>query len=211
MDKDLRDLLFTLPPGIEYTEELTDLEDADIPAERIPKLLALMEADDGYPAFRAALVLCSWGEERGFEYLRSFVMREPPMEEGWYPHRLRNYDDTYRIAMLSFQDYWARLATRSEAEGELARGKIYEPVARIFELSNTMPFAIDYFFYLVSRRGFTEYLPALKEHLKAIIQNPTMHHWKIADCAHLLMKFDPEFVESTLAACGKTLADFPNK
>jgi hypothetical protein len=57
----------------------------------------------------------------------------------------------------------------------------------------------------------TEYLPLLKEHLQAIIQRPEFHYWKVADCAHFLMQFDPEFVTKTLATHGKTLADLPNK
>ena len=78
-------------------------------------------------------------------------------------------------------------------------------------MANKMPFEIVALFWLVEDAGFTEYLPALKEHLTAILKHPELHHWKIADCAHLLMKFDPEFVEQALAAHGKTLADFPNK
>lgn len=74
-----------------------------------------------------------------------------------------------------------------------------------------MPFAIDSFFYLVEKIGFTEYLPALKAHLQSIIKEPEKHHWKVADCSHLLMKFDPDFVTQTLATHGYTLADFPNK
>ena len=66
-------------------------------------------------------------------------------------------------------------------------------------------------FWLIKEEGFTEYLPLLKEHLAAIIKNPTLHHWKVADCAHFLMQYDPDFVTKTMAAHGKTLADFPNR
>jgi hypothetical protein len=60
-------------------------------------------------------------------------------------------------------------------------------------------------------KNFTEYIPVLKTHLEAILKNPQLHHWKIADCAHLLMKFDSAFVTQALAKHGKTLADYPNK
>jgi len=74
-----------------------------------------------------------------------------------------------------------------------------------------MQFDINAVFYLVKDDRMTEYLPLLKEHLQAIVQHPEFHHWKVADCVHLLMQFDPEFVTETLAAHGYTLADFPNR
>lgn len=211
MDKNLRDLLYTLPLGANYADDLTELDASDIPLERIPKLLFLLKGDDSESAFRSAWILCCWGNEEGFEYMRSFVLRDPPVIEGWYPHRLHGYDDTYRFALDAFHGYWADRATKNPVLGGRVREKIFEPVLRIIELSNTMPFAIDSFFYLVEKEGFTEYLPALKNHLRAIIKEPGKHHWKVADCAHLLMKFDPEFVKQTLASYGYTLADFPNK
>jgi hypothetical protein len=211
MDKNLRDLLYTLPLGANYADDLTELDASDIPLERIPKLLFLLKGDDSESAFRSAWILCCWGNEEGFEYMRSFVLRDPPVIEGWYPHRLHGYDDTYRFALDAFHGYWADRATKNPVLGGRLREKIFEPVLRIIELSNTMPFAIDSFFYLVEKEGFTEYLPALKAHLQAIIKEPDKHHWKVADCAHLLMKFDPEFVNQTLASHGYTLADFPNK
>lgn len=211
MDQNLRDLLYTLPPGANYADDLTELDAPDVPWERIPKLLSLLKGDDSESAFRSAWILCCWGNEEGFEYMRSFVFRDPPVVDGWYPHRLRSYDDTYRFALDAFHGYWANLATKYPVLGERAREKIFEPVQRIIELSSTMPFAIDSFFYLVEKIGFTEYLPALKAHLQSIIKEPEKHHWKVADCSHLLMKFDPDFVTQTLATHGYTLADFPNK
>jgi hypothetical protein len=211
MDKKLNDLLYALPPGVDYTEDLFRLDIEDIPTDRIPKLFALLGGDDEQAAFRAAYVLCGWGQKGGFEYMRDFVMREPPMEEGWYEHRLRGYDDTYRFALKAIVGYWAMLSDRNEGYGETARKEIFEPIQRIVELSNDLSFEIDNFFWLIEDKGFREYLPALKAHLEAIIKEPEKHHWKVADCAHLLMKFDPEFVTQTLATQGYTLADFPNK
>lgn len=211
MDKQLNDLLYELPPGIDYTEDLTSLDEQDIPTDRIPKLLALLQSDDEQAAFRAAWVLCAWGNRTGFEYMRSFVMLDPSMQGGWYEHRLRGYDDTYRFALDAFVGYWARLSDGNKADGEIARKDIFESAKRVIEISNELPFEIGYFFWLLEDKGFTEYLPALKAHLQAIIKDPQKHHWKVADCAHMLMKFDPEFVTQTLAMHGYTLADFPNK
>lgn len=212
MDKKaIYDLFYAIPASAKYADDLDELDDADIPRDRIPKLVAQMKGEDQLLAFMAARVLCCWADERGFEYLREFVMREQLTEEGWYPHRLRNYDETCRIVLNAFIKYWAKKSDESEALGDVVRQSLLEPIGKIIKLSNSQGFEISHLFYLMEDYGFTEYLPALKEHLQAIIQNPAMHHWKIADCAHLLVKFDPAFVESTLAACGKTLADFPNK
>lgn len=211
MDKQLNDLLYLLPPGVDYTEDLFRLDTEDIPTERIPKLLALLGGADEQAAFRAGYVLCGWGQEAGFECMRDFVMHEPPVVGGWYEHRLRGYDETYQFALKALVRYWAMRFDRNKVDGETARKEIFEPVQRLIELSNDLPFEIDNFFWLLEDEGFTEYLPALKAHLQAIIKEPQKHHWKVADCAHLLMKFDPDFVTQTLAAHGKTLADFPNK
>lgn len=211
MDKQLNNLLYGVPSGIDYSEDLCHLDDQDIPTDRIPKLLALLEGDDENAAFRAAWVLCCWGNEAGFEYMHTFVMRDPATSGGWYDHRLRGYDETYRFALDAFIGYWAKSSTRDKNLGELARKKIFDSVLKLIELSNSLPFEIGYFFWLVEDKGFTEYITPLKAHLQAIIKEPQKHHWKVADCAHLLMKFDSEFVTQTLAAHGYTLADFPNK
>ena len=207
----MTDLLYGLPPGIDYTEDLISLDEQDIPVDRIPKLLALLESDDENVAFRAAFVLCCWGHEKGFRYMQSFAMRDPSLQGGWYEHRLRNYDNTLEYVLRALIKYWACISDKNPELGLQAREKIFVPVTRIIELSNNQPFEIDHVFWLLEEDGFTEYLPALKAHLQAIIKEPQKHHWKVADCAHLLMKFDPDFVTQTLAAHGYTLSDFPNK
>ena len=216
MDQQAYDLIFAMPPDVDYASLPRDLGIEDIPWERVPGLTALMRGNDSYVALEAAMVLCSWGNEDGFEYLYDLVCNKPPLSSNWMPHRLRGYDDTYKQVLDSFISYWAKAATndsekRTSGEGDKARKKIFTPVARIFYLSTQMQFGIEYFFWLITDQGFTEYIPPLKAHLLAIIKNPKFHHWKVADCAHLLMKFDPEFVTKTLAAHGYTLADFPNK
>lgn len=211
MDKQLNDLLYGIPPGIDYTEDLTSLDDQDIPTDRIPSLQALLNCDDKEVAFRAAWALSEWGNQAGFEYMCSFLRRDPSVQGGWYEHRLRGYDDTYRFALEAIFGYWARWSDRSKIEGEIVRKEIFGPATRVIELSNALPFTIEPAFRMVQSFGFTEYLPALKNHLQAIIKDPQKHHWKVADCAHLLMKFDPDFVTQTLAAHGYNLADFPNQ
>jgi hypothetical protein len=211
MDKQLNDLLYGMPPGIDYSEDLCYLDDQDIPTDRIPKLQALLDGGDEQVAFRAALVLSSWGDKAGFKYMCNFAMNDPSARGGWYEHRLRGYDDTYRFVLSAILGYWCKQADRNEVQGESVRKEILEPVTRVIHLSNSMAFTIEPVFSMVESFGMTEYIPALKAHLQAIIKDPQKHHWKVADCAHLLMKFDPDFVKQTLAAHGYKLADFPNK
>jgi hypothetical protein len=210
MDQELEDLFYDIPAGAaDYADLLEDLDDADIPRDRIPKFVALMETADAPIAFDAAKVLCSWGDERGFEYLRAFVMRDPPMTQLWNPHRYRAYDETYRLALMAFIQCWAKWADRSPKHGEEIRAAMFAPVVRIIQLAEKLPVPVDNLFWLITREGFTEYLPAFKHHLEAILEHPERHHWKVADCADLLMKFDPEFGTQALAKRGKTLADYP--
>lgn len=210
MNQELTDLLYKLPSGTEsYASDLTDLDAQDVPQDRIPKLNALMQGHDEYLAVTAARILCSWGREEGFDYLEKFVCDRLPQIENWMPHRLGNHDETYRFILDAIVNF---LVTQSDAgRGDAARRRIFKPIVRIIEIADVLPFDISHFFWLIERKEFTEYIPALKEHLTAILLNPNLHHWKIADCAHLLMRFDPHFVQNVLAKHGKTLSDYPNE
>lgn len=209
MDQQTNDLLYKVPSHVDYTQFPYELDDEDIPRERIPVLKQLMQGSDVYVAREAARLLCSWGDDEGFEYLRHLVCDQPPITHHGMAHHLRGYDDTYKHVLDSIKMYWARLA--DSGEEEKVRKKVFSPIAKIIYLSTLMQFEIAGLFPLIEREGFTEYIPTLKAHLEAIIKNPKFHHWKVADCVHLLMQFDPEFVTKTLAAHGYTLADFPNK
>lgn len=210
MNMEAYNLLHAMPANApDDACDLTDLDHEHIPWDRVPKIKELMHGEDAYIALRAAMLLSHWGMDEGFDYLKAFVCDRPPLTENWMPHRLRAYDDTYKHVLDAFVSYWAKNATKSDVQGTRARARMKKPVDRLIQLANVMPFGIEYFFWLVEKKGFTEYLPALKEHLIAVLKHPELHHWKIADCAHLLTKFDPAFVEQALAAHGKTLADFP--
>jgi hypothetical protein len=211
MDKEINDLLYSLPKGEVYSYALNaaDLDYEHIPWERVPKLKALLVTADKFLAVEAAKLLTSWANEDGFNFLEDFVCNQVPLNEIWSPHRLRSYDETYAHILSSLVDFWAHKADLGE--GDVARKKIFKTITNIIALSNSRAFDVIRLFGLVEREGFTEYLPALKEHLTEILKNPQFHHWKIADCAHLLMKFDPEFVTQALNVYGKTLADYPNK
>jgi hypothetical protein len=212
MDKETYDLLRAMPPDAPADAcDLTDLEAGDIPWDRVPKIKELLESRNGLLAVQAAILLTHWGVDEGFDFLESFVCDRPPLTESWMPHRLRPYDDTYKHILDAFVGYWAKNATTSEARGNNARSRIKRPIDRIIELASVMPFGIEYFFWLVERKGFTEYVPNLKQHFVEILKNPEQHHWKVADCARLLAKIDPDFVSRAMAVHGKTLADFPSR
>ncbi|MDR7378437.1 hypothetical protein J2X19_003131 [Rhodoferax ferrireducens] len=208
MNKETSDLLYTLPQGLpSYASDLTDLDEADIPQDRIPKLRILLKDANEYIALEAARLLCSWADDEGFDFIQRFVCDREPLAENWMPHRLRVYDDTYKHLLDALIRYWAK--NSDNGNGITARKKIVRPVSRIIIFSNINQFEIKRIFWLIEDEGFTEYIPELKSHLTEILKNPEFHHWKIGDCAHLLQKFDPEFVTKTLAAHGKTLADYP--
>jgi hypothetical protein len=211
MTSEIEDLLYGIPSnGPQDVDDLTDLEVDDILHERIPEIEEIMlHCANEYYAVRAGIVLACWGQESGFNFLGKFVCDRPPSRGILMPHRLRNYDDVYTQVLMAIVSYWA---VKSDAgAGAETRGKIFKPISRIIDLSNELPFEIVQFYWLVEKNGFIEYLPSLKEHLACVLRNPAMHHWKTADCANLLMKFDPSFVTQELASHGKTLADFPSK
>ena len=208
MNEEIQNLLYTVPVAAQtYTDDLSDLDKEDIPRERIPRMKAVMrDGEDAYDSLRAGIVLASWGDDDGFSFLEEYVFNRQPSSEVLMPHRLWGYDDSPTQVLSALVSYWATLS--DDGQGELARSSLFRPVSRIIQLSNVLPFEIAGFFPLIRREGYVEYLPAIKEHFAAILKDPRLHHWKIVDCAKLLMQFDASFVEKSLAAHGKTLADF---
>lgn len=211
MDQRPYEILYKPPPTVDSTEDICYLDEEDIPLQRLPELHNILTGADAQAAFRAAWVLSSWGDETGFKAMVRWVLEAPTAEWGWYPHRLHGYDEAMRFALDALDTYYARACDRSQAEGEQAREQIFEPVQRIISLSSDHPFSIITAILMVQVFRLTEYLPALKSHLEAIIQKPDMHRWKITDCANMLVEYDSTFVTNTLAKHGYTLADFPGK
>lgn len=211
MDDATEKLLYEVPPAAKrYASTVLELEPEDIPWDRAPKIKEVMRISaNEYDAVLAAMVLANWGDDDGYSFLESYVCDREPSNEILMAHRLRGYDDTNTQILDAAVGYWC---TKSDAGiGQEAGQRIFKLVSKIIQLSNTMQFEVPGAFWLVKRKSMTEYLPLLKEHLAAIIKNPKFHYWKVADCSHFLMQFDPDFVTQTLAEHGKTLADFPNK
>lgn len=213
MDNETLQRLIAIPERAKaYASDLSELDADDIPWDRVPELKKIMRSGlNRYDSVWAARVLAEWGDDDGYDFLEAYVSESAVTNEVLMPHRLRGYDDTNTQILSAVRTYWAVKATQSKESGEEARKKIFGLISQIITLSNSMQFEIVGMFWLVEDYGMTEYLPPLKTHLEAIIKNPKFHHWKVADCAHMLMNFDPEFVTQTLAKHGYTLADFPNK
>nr|WP_314901461.1 hypothetical protein [uncultured Deefgea sp.] len=180
-----------------------------MPWDRVDEFKQIMHNDPNeYDRLLVARLLTDWGNEDGLRYLESYVRNLKPDQDTLMPHRLRGYDDTCTQILRSIRAYWA--TKFDQGCGCEAQERIYSICKKLILLSNVEAFEINVIFWFVDD-GMTEYLPLLKEHLSAIIKEPEKHHWKAADAAHFLMKYDPNFVEATLAEYGKTLKDFPCK
>lgn len=208
MEKENADLLYALPDGISDDECLIDLEPEQIPWERVPALIALVDGSDEWLAFEAARLLCHWGHDEGLRHLTWFVCERAPLADnaGWMPHRIWSHDETYRFALGALVAYWA--CKNTDADEVLARAAIFQPITRIVALSSHRRFMINDLFWLVEKYQFVEYVPCLKQHFAAILANPRDYYWKIVDCAKVLAKIDPAFVNDALAVHGKTLSDY---
>lgn len=73
MEKEHAALLYALPDGVSDDECLIDLEREQIPCERLPALIVLVEGSHEWLAFEAARVLCYWGNDDGLRHLRWFA------------------------------------------------------------------------------------------------------------------------------------------
>ena len=205
MNKEIQELLYFVPPNAGYAVDATDIDSEDIPRSRTEGVFKLLDNDDENIRFSAARLLTSWGYREGLLYLSNALCR--PMEvEGLEVHRLYGYDDTFKLALAALVGYFTRSSDRGE--GDMARGEIFEPIKKIINFSNTRPFEISGFFWLVEDKKFLEYVPALREHLSMIVRFPSVHRWKIYDVLNLLLKVDGDFAQAFLQKANKKLDDF---
>lgn len=203
MDKEISNLLYDIPTHAD-TDLVEELDLEDIPEDRIKKLKDLLNSSDEDIVFKSAKLLTHWGQTSGFDALVSLL--DDNKLDDYIDHRLHGYDDTLQHVLSAFVSYWA---TQSDLGfGEQARIKIFPPIKKIIEKSNTQPFDIVRCFGMIERQNYCEYIPLIKQHLTQIIDNPKLHFWKIHDALELMLKLDPEFIHNLLDEKGKTLEDF---
>ena len=204
MDKEISVLLNDVPAHADYACNAADLDLEDIPEDRIKKVINLLNSSDESTIFEAAKLLTHWGQTSGFDALAN-LLNENKLD-GYIDHRLHGYDDTFQHVLCAFVSYWA---TQSGLGlGEQARIKMFPYVEKIIEKSNTQPFEICRFFWVIESEQYSEYIPLIRNHLIQIIDHPKLQFWKIHDALELMLKLDPEFVHDLLDGKGKTLEDF---
>ncbi len=65
------------------------------PIGRIPAVRELLEHDDPYVAFQAAVVLAAWGERTGLARIERFIDERVHETTEIAPHRIKDYDNVY--------------------------------------------------------------------------------------------------------------------
>ncbi|RON39150.1 hypothetical protein BK666_28305 [Pseudomonas frederiksbergensis] len=206
MEERIYEVLHGVPVNADYAVDATDLDAEDIPQSRIDDVMDLLGNKQGSEDnFLAAKLLASWGYQEGLFALNRYV-DDLGSVAGLIIHRIYGYDDTYRFILLALTGYFASVSDKGEATR--AREDIYNPISKIILFSNAASFEISDFFWLVEKKGFLEYVPALREHLIEIIDQSEVRRWKINDVIRLLSKVDHGFVSSFLQLKGKVVGDF---
>lgn len=203
--KDIKDLLYSVPPNADYAVDATDIDAEDIPRSRVQGVIELLGHSEESIRFAAARLLTSWGYREGLFYLSNALCRADDIGE-FEIHRLYGYDETFKLALAALVGYFTRSSDRGH--GEEARREIFEPIKKIIQLSNSRPFEISGFFWLVEDKKFYEYIPELREHLVSVIDSPDIHRWKIYDVLRLLLRVDNAFASNFLEKINKQLDDF---
>lgn len=84
-------LLYELDGAVIGLDEMQLLDSP--PSGRALELRRLLECDDDWAAFQAALVLTAWADTSGLSYFESILTNWPADGRGFFPHRLRGYDN----------------------------------------------------------------------------------------------------------------------
>lgn len=216
MNEEIKRLLYTTKDGrwyweTDYAADHLELDDEDIDFDRIPKLHKLLtpgavKADLKVP-LEAALVLTSWGDGKGLEYLE-YVEHLCP--EDWYgsgySHRFGGFDTT-REWMLNAISFYSG-AHLERAGSDVKRERIFPLVSSILKDSETQQFQFN-FLSTILKRSYREYDVGLKSYLRAMLDDDSgFHHHKPADAVKFFEEYDPDYLDEALAAAGKTLSDY---
>lgn len=203
-NKELEDLFYKVPEGVDYADLLEDVDLEDVSEETIQKLTSLLDSDEDYIRYKASRLLTIWGIREGFDVLTQMFSKG--QLEGMISHRLYGYDDTNRIFLYDIVNYWA--SRYDLGEEKMARGEIYPYVCKIIEQAETGYYDISKIYRLVSEEHYTEYISYLKHFLSTIMDKPEDNYWRIHDTLKLFLKVDPDYVPQLLKEKQKSLSDF---
>lgn len=203
-NKELEDLFYKVPEGIDYADLLEDVDLEDVPEETIQKLTSLLSSDDDFLRYKSSSLLTIWGIKEGFDVLTQ--MFSQGLLEGMISHRLYGYDDTNRIILDALISYWANHSDKGD--GDTARQDIFPYVCQIIEQAGNSYYHLSYFYYLVEDHDFSEYIPYLKHFLATIMDKPEDNYWRIHDTLKLLLKVEPDYVTQLLKEKQNSLSDF---
>ena len=203
-NKEVKDVFYKVPEGVDYADILEDVDLEDVPEETIQKLTSLLDSDNDYIRYQASRLLTIWGIREGFDILTQ--MFSQGQLEWMISHRLYGYDDTNRIFLYDIVNYWA--SRYDLGEEKMARGEICPYVCKIIEQAETGYYDISKIYRLVSEEHYTEYIPYLKHFLATILDKPEDNYWRIHDTLKLFLKVDPDYVTQLLKEKQKSLGDF---
>ncbi|MCL6416016.1 hypothetical protein MIB92_10155 [Aestuariirhabdus sp. Z084] len=192
-------------------DDMCSLPDSKVPRDRISDLEALSVSNQPlHIVIDACCLLASWGYSEYVGKLREFAVSHVSEGVGEItPHRNRGYDVTCERILSAFISYWIRYEMRSPQEGEDARKLIFSSVTELVRLASKEQFELCELYQHVLDYKWVEYIPVLKEHFKAILNNACQHDWKVVDAINFLDKYDADFVSEVLSKHNKSRSDYP--
>lgn len=196
MNHEAEKLLTEIPEGVAYTDDPADLDPEDITDSRIKAVIQLLSDGNEYYRLRAAILLANWGESVGVTYLCNFVENSDGQEFNWFPHRLRPYDETYKVIFEALEGFWAFHTDQSSKDQ--AKQAIVPTLRKIIKLAGHLRFELRLGFLMLHGR-FDDLLPDVKRYFEEILRNPDFHHWKIEDTASVLSQIDPQYVAQKIS------------
>lgn len=189
-EKDIRNLLYSIPEDADYAVEPAELDREDIPTERVQGLEELLK--QGIETFQVARLLTAWGYDSGFEVLTDLF--DKGELEGYISHRLHGYDETYKYVLDSFILYWlnqGELGNYTEAEE-----KVFPYIEKIISDSFKKPYDLD---PLVTFLQFSSHrqklIDLIKQNLNNLTKGEANFYWRVRSDLSLIAPYEPRFVD----------------
>jgi len=94
MNDEIRGLLYATDNDEEFGLDEVQLME-EIPVDRIPKLINLLDNESKFIAYQAMLILTAWNIEEGFKKASAFIKEQPDKDYEFEPHRIWGADEAY--------------------------------------------------------------------------------------------------------------------